>query len=234
MEYFGIEYSWEGQTINVAHQKYKARDFYVEADWSAASYFYIIAALSKNFDLTIKGLDKESMQGDSAIAEIGNSFSIKTEFSNKEIRLSKSTEPATDYFEYDFIKCPDIAQSVSTLIAGLGISGLFSGLQTLKIKETDRIAALQNELAKVQIYLSKLPEKFSKKSGIEYYMQEGKPVSENAPPVFETYKDHRMAMAFAPLAILFPIEMNEPMVVTKSYPNFWSDLETLGFQVEKI
>ncbi len=233
MEYFGIKHTWEGQTIQVVHQKYQARDFYVEADWSAASYYYIIAALSDNADITLRGLDEESLQGDSAIAKIGTSFGVNTEFRNKEIRLTKSKEKTTDSFEYDFIKCPDIAQSVSTMAAGLGISALFSGLQTLRIKETDRIAALQTELAKVQVYLSKLPEKFSKNSGIEYFLQEGNASKGDIPPVFATYKDHRMAMAFGPLSILFPIEIEEHMVVTKSYPNYWSDLEKLGFLSEE-
>lgn len=234
MEYFGIGHSWEGQTIKVNPQKYKALDFYVEADWSAASYYYIIAALSVDVDLTLKGLSKESLQGDSAISEISNSFGVHTEYGNKQIRLTKNVSQPSDYFEYDFIACPDIAQSVSVMVAGLGISGLFSGLQTLRIKETDRIAALQKELAKVQIFLSKLPEKFSKKSGVEYYIQEGNIGSGVQVPTFATYKDHRMAMAFAPLAILFPIEMEDHMVVTKSYPGYWADLESIGFEVEII
>jgi len=233
MEYFGVEHSWNDQSIIVPPQKYKAKDFYVEADWSAASYFYIIAALSEQVDLTLNGLSQDSLQGDSAIAEIGKSFGIETIFGAREIRLIKLDTKATDYFEYDFIKCPDIAQSVSTMAAGLGTTVLFSGLQTLRIKETDRIAALQTELNKINIYLSKLPEKFSKKSGVEYYIQEGNIVNSDIAPTFATYKDHRMAMAFGPLAILFPIEVEDHMVVTKSYPNYWSDLELLGFQIEE-
>lgn len=232
MEYFGVSYSWEGNTIKVPAQKYQARDFYVEADWSAASYYYIIAAMSGDVDLTLRGLSEESLQGDSAIAEIANSFGVKTEFGNREIRLTKSKNKVTDYLEYDFIQCPDIAQSVSTMAAGLGTSVLFSGLQTLRIKETDRIAALQTELAKLRVYLTKLPERFSKNSGVEYFMQEGKVVESETIPVFATYKDHRMAMAFGPLAISMPIEIEEHMVVTKSYPNFWSDLEKIGFQIK--
>jgi 3-phosphoshikimate 1-carboxyvinyltransferase len=235
MQYFGVEYSWEGPNIKIAPQKYKAREFYVEADWSAASYYYIIVALAEEADLTLKGLSKDSLQGDSAIASIGNAFGINTEFMDKEIRLTKSGLRAAEYFEYNFIECPDIVQSVSTMAAGMGMSALFSGLQTLRIKETDRIAALENELAKVQVYLSKLPEKFSKKTGIEYYMQEGKADSHaDESPSFLTYKDHRMAMAFGPLAILFPIEIEDHTVVTKSYPNYWIDLESLGFLIEKV
>ncbi len=233
MKYFGVEHFWEGQIIKVRTQKYQACNFYVEADWSAASYYYIIAALSEDVDLTLKGLDKDSLQGDSAISEIALSFGVKTEYGEKEIRLSKTEENTTDFFEYDFIKCPDIAQSVSTMAAGLGTTVLFSGLQTLRIKETDRIAALQTELAKMQIYLSRLPEKFSKKSEIEYFIQEGRIESSGNPPSFATYKDHRMAMAFGPLAIIFPIKVEDYMVVSKSYPNYWSDLHSLGFSIEQ-
>jgi 3-phosphoshikimate 1-carboxyvinyltransferase len=234
MEYFGVNHIWEDQIIKIQAQKYKAKDFYVEADWSAASYYYIIAAFCADVDLNLQGLIKDSLQGDSAIATIARAFGIETAYGDNEIKLSKSGTKATDFFEYDFIKCPDIAQSVSTMAAGLGVSVLFSGLQTLRIKETDRIAALQTELAKVQVYLSRLPEKFSQKSGVEYYMQEGSAQNADDTPTFATYKDHRMAMAFAPLAVFLPIEMEDHMVVTKSYPNYWSDLESIGFEVVGI
>ena len=233
MEYFGVEHTWEGKTIAVKAQEYKARDFYVEADWSAASYYYILAALADDVDLTLEGLQHDSLQGDSAITEIGKSFGIQTSFNGREIRLTKSENPASEYFEYDFIQCPDIAQSVSTMAAGLGTSVLFSGLQTLRIKETDRIAALQNELSKIQVFLSQLPQKFSKNSGVEYFLQEGKAASGEETPTFLTYKDHRMAMAFGPLALLFPIEVEEHMVVTKSYPEYWNDFKSLGYQIEE-
>lgn len=234
MEHFGVSHEWEGQIIKVAPQKYVAKDFYVEADWSAASYYYIIGALAEDADITLEGLQKESLQGDSAIATISENFGLKTEFEENSIRITKSGKALEQFFEYDFIECPDIAQSVSTMAAGLGMSSLFSGLQTLRIKETDRIAALQTELAKVFVFLSKLPEKFSKNSQIEYYMQEGAIDSDEFPPTFATYKDHRMAMAFAPLAQLFPIEIEDHMVVTKSYPAYWSDLESLGFVIDYI
>jgi len=234
MEHFGVSHSWIGQTITVAPQKYKAKDFFVEADWSAASYYYIIAAFAYEVDITLAGLQKESLQGDSAIAVIGNSFGLKTEYVDNSIRITKSGNPVEEFFEYDFINCPDIAQSVSTMAAGTGVSALFTGLQTLRIKETDRIAALKAELAKVHVWLSKLPAKFSKKSDVEYYMQEGNIEGDEMAPTFATYKDHRMAMAFGPLAQLFPVEVEEHMVVSKSYPNYWKDLKRLGFLVEHI
>lgn len=232
MEYFGVQHTWVGQTIKVARQSYVAKDFYVEADWSAASYYYIMAAIAEDADIYLSGLLEDSLQGDSAMAEIAESFGLQTTYHDQQIRITKSRDKPEEFFEYDFISCPDIAQSVSTMAAATGVSGLFSGLQTLRIKETDRIAALQTELAKVHVFLSKLPPRFSKDTGVEYYMQEGNIDGDEMPPTFATYKDHRMAMSLTPLAMLFPIEIEDHMVVTKSYPGFWEDLSSLGFIVE--
>jgi len=233
MEYFGVQHSWVGDTIKVTPQAYVAKDFYVEADWSAASYYYIIAAMADEVDLTLEGLSQDSLQGDSAIVDLGRSFGLETTYDGHSIRIQKGGDKS-DFLEYDFIECPDIAQSICTMAAGTGVNGLFTGLQTLKIKETDRIAALKKELAKVHVYLSKLPSKFSKKSGVEYYMLDGTIDGDEIAPTFDTYKDHRMAMAFGPLAMLFPIEINEHMVVTKSYPNYWKDLAKLGFEISEV
>jgi 3-phosphoshikimate 1-carboxyvinyltransferase len=168
------------------------------------------------------------------MAEIGKFFGIESVFGDHEVRLLKTKDFAPPaYFEYNFIKVPDIAQSVSVLCGGLGTHGLFTGLQTLRIKETDRIAALQNEHAKMQVYLSKMPEKFSKKTAVEYYMQEGKStVDMGYIPEIDTYNDHRMAMAYAPLGVLFPIKINDAEVISKSYPGFWKDLISLGFEIK--
>jgi len=234
MEYFGVSHHWEDQTISVAPQRYIARDYYVEADWSAASYYYIMAAMADDVDLYLSGLREESLQGDAAIVEIGNAFGLRTEFRKDQIRITKNGKSASRQFEYDFLQCPDIAQSVSTMCAGVNSMGLFSGLQTLRIKETDRIAALQNELGKVGVFLSQLPEKFSKKSKKQYYMLDGTLNTGETIPQFATYNDHRMAMAFAPLAMLFPIVIKDYKVVSKSYPNFWEDLKSLGFLVESV
>ena len=234
MGYFGIKYSWKGNSIHVSNQKYIAKDFYVEADWSAASYYFSLAFISDECDITLEGLQENSLQGDQEIVTISDQLGIKTVYSDNDVRIVKKENKEVDFFEYNFLTCPDIAQTVSVMLAGRNISGLLSGLQTLKIKETDRIKALQTELTKVGVYLSKLPEKFSKKSGVEYYMQEGKARSKSDFLEFDTYKDHRMAMAFAPLALLFPLRINDPMVVTKSYANYYKDLQSLGFEVEEI
>jgi len=230
MQSFGVIHEWDEQTIRISPQVYQARDCRVEADWSAASYYYAMAAFADELDLRLEGLDEESLQGDAVVAEIMEQFGIQSQFSEGGVRLQKSGDIAL-MFEWDFIKCPDIAQTLAVICAGLGVQGLFSGLETLKIKETDRIAALQNELAKVQSWFSKLPARFSKKSSKDYYMIEGESVIEA--PVFATYEDHRMAMAFAPLAMLGKISIEEPMVVAKSYPQFYEDLESLGFEVER-
>ncbi|MEM6965477.1 MAG: 3-phosphoshikimate 1-carboxyvinyltransferase [Bacteroidota bacterium] len=230
MEAFGIQHSWEKNTIKISPQKYKGNDFEVEADWSAASYFYSLATLADEVDLQLNGLFEKSTQGDAAIVKIGSAFGVTTTFNKQGVHLEKSGQPATKMFEYDFLKCPDIAQTLAVICGGLGTTGLFTGLDTLSIKETDRIAALQNELQKVQVFFSKLPSKFSKKSNKTFYMTEGK-ASINL-PTFETYEDHRMAMAFAPLALLGKIKIENPMVVVKSYPDLWEDLERVGFVVE--
>ena len=132
-------------------------------------------------------------------------------------------------FEWNFLECPDIAQTLAVVCAGLGIQGIFSGLETLSIKETDRIAAIRNELAKVGASFSKLPPQFSKKSPDQaFYLVDGKAHWKETPQ-FATYGDHRMAMAFAPLALLGPVAIEDPEVVRKSYGSFWAHLQEVGF-----
>jgi 3-phosphoshikimate 1-carboxyvinyltransferase len=230
MKHFGVTHTWEGNTIRIEPQAYQAKTFTVEADWSAASYYYSLAALSDSCDLQLHGLFADSFQGDAVLPDMYTAFGVQTEFNETGLRLTKpagTTPPPL--FEYDFIACPDIAQTLAVTCAGLGTQGLFTGLETLRIKETDRIAALKNELAKVNSFFSPLPAKFSKNSQKEYFMLEGKAEWTSA-PTFATYEDHRMAMAFAPLALYAPIAMAEPEVVSKSYPDFWKDLGRLGFE----
>ncbi len=234
MQDFGISISKSNATISVPNQKYKARDYYVESDWSSASYYYSIAGLSRAADITIKGLDEHSMQGDKAIADLGIKFGIETIYGDKEIRIvkqAKATNP--DYLEVNCINTPDLVQTLAVLCAGVGTQVLFSGLQTLHIKETDRIEALKNELDKVQVALVKMPAKFSKSSQIEYYLQEGKATFPEDVVCFDTYDDHRMAMSFATLSVIHPIVIHHKEVVEKSYPNFWKDLTLLGFSIQE-
>lgn len=232
MAYFGVKAEWEGNTIKVAPQAYQPRAFTVEADWSAASYHYAMAAFADDLDLQLDGLFPNSTQGDAALVPIMEHFGIQSTFNETGVRLTKSGKELPPAFEWDFILCPDIAQTLAVVCAGLGVQGLFTGLETLSIKETDRIAALKDELAKVHAYFSKLPPRFTPNSQKEYFMVDGK-ADLSATPSFATYEDHRMAMAFAPLAMFGPVQIEEPMVVEKSYPHFYEDLELLGFAVKR-
>lgn len=232
MGYFGVKHSWEGHTIIVEPQAYIAKDIIVEADWSAASYYYALGAFADELDLKLNGLYKDSLQGDSVAIEMGFHFGIDTTYTEGGLHLKKSGEPVTELFEWDFIKCPDIAQTFAVICAGTGVQGLFTGLETLFIKETDRVAALKNELQKVGVSFVKLPAKFAQKSQKQYFMVEGKADWTEA-PVFPTYEDHRMAMSFAPLAMFHPVKIEDPSVVNKSYYEYWADLKKLGFEIEE-
>ncbi len=234
MAYFGVQHRWEEQQITVAPQAYRAQPFTVEADWSAASYYYSLAALSETCELYVDGLFADSLQGDAVLQQMYTQFGVHTSFTGTGLYLRKTAQTAIpETFEYDFLKCPDVAQTLAATCAGLGVTGLFTGLQTLRIKETDRIAALQTELGKLGVFLSKLPARFASNSEQEYYLLEGQAAWET-PPTFATYEDHRMAMALAPLALLGPIQIAEPNVVAKSYPDFWKDLSTLDFEIKEM
>ena len=231
MRHFGAAADWQDGRITVEPGGYAPRPLRVEADWSAASYWYAMAAFSDDLDLRLGGLFAQSWQGDAVLADMmQRGFGIQTEFEEAGIRLTKSGATVKRVFEQDFLECPDIAQTLAVVCAGLGVSGLFSGLETLSIKETDRIAALKTELVKVGVSFAKLPPRFSKKSPDKvFYALEGPMIWSSTPPRFATYGDHRMAMAFAPLAFLGPVEIEHPGVVAKSYPGFWEDLGWAGF-----
>lgn len=233
MSFFGIEYMWEGNAITILPQSYLPRTFRVEADWSAASYYYALAIFADKASIHLRGLHLDSLQGDSTMVQIGTAFGITTTATVDGILLEKSTAEAIPFFEKNFSSCPDIAQTLAVICGGNGTLGLFSGIDTLKIKETDRIAALQNELAKVQVWMAALPNKFSKKQAANFYQVEGK-ATWDSPPTFDTYNDHRMAMAFAALVMLGDVIIDNPTVVEKSYPNFWNDLQTLGIHINKL
>jgi len=223
MGYFGIQWEQKENTIYIKAQSYQARDFTVEADWSAASYYYTLAAMADEVDLQLDGLFEASVQGDSVLAEMMTAFGVETSYNETGIHLRKNASiKLPETFSYNFLTCPDIAQSVAVACAGLGVKADFTGLQTLRIKETDRIDALEKELDKVGISFSK--------SESDAFAFEGKARLEK--PEFDTYEDHRMAMSFACLALYGPVLVHEPEVVQKSYPMFWRDLGMLGFLVE--
>ena len=235
MKYFGVRATWEGQTISVPAKTYQAKPFKVEADWSAASYYYEIAAFADVVDLELLGLFGDSLQGDSALMDIMESFGIQTTITSNGIQLSKS-ERTDNMFEQDFVTCPDLAQAIAVACAGVGWFGVLRGLETLYIKETDRVAALANELAKVGVTFKKMPDSSQRHPFDHAHSSMGKAARmSNIIPFFNTYHDHRMAMCLAPLALLLgEVVIEDPLVVGKSYPSFWEDLGKLGFVIEEI
>lgn len=227
MEYFGVTTSFIGNKIVVKNGSYQPKPFFVEGDWSAASYFYSIAILASSAKVELKGLTNQQIQGDSEIASIASNFGIETIYKEKSIELVKKHDTTITSFSYDFLECPDLAQTVVTFCAALNVEMHCNGLQTLRIKETDRINALDVELQKLG--LATLKE-------LDANLWQLKQLSENSidtnTVAIATYEDHRMAMSFAPLALsLGAIRIEEPNVVTKSYPLFWDDLKKIGFVI---
>ncbi len=226
MANFGIEYSFEGNTIQIAPQKYLSKPFKVEADWSAASYYYALAALAKGqVDLQLNGLFEKSLQGDAVLAEMMQQFGIVSTFQGEGVRLSKIAK-LPQHFHYNFIECPDIAQTLAVVCAGLKTPATLEGLITLSIKETDRTAALQTELSKFHIDFD------GKGDSWKLSIPEGHNFPEGVISV-DTYHDHRMAMAFAPLVMRLKggMMIRDKKVVSKSYPKFWEDFSRLGIRV---
>ena len=218
----------EGKTrISVKPGLYLPVDFTVEADWSAASFWYEAAVFAEDVDIELVGLQADSLQGDSVLPMVYQNFGIKTEFTTKGIRLTKIRRKI-DGFYFDFTHCPDIAQSVIATCAGLGIRGRFEGLKSLQIKETDRLRAMKNEISKLGIAIELINE------GDGNTAMEIKSSKGSFPPglTFETYGDHRMAMAMAPLVLKTgTLKIMNPDVVVKSYPNYWKDLTSAGFDL---
>jgi 3-phosphoshikimate 1-carboxyvinyltransferase len=219
----GIQHQWEGNSIHIPHQEFRETSLNVEPDWSAASYWYAVAALADEAELFLPGLTSYSLQGDSVITEIMANFGITSQFKDGGVYLKKEVKPLSRRI-FDLKSCPDLAQTIIVVCAALGHEATFTGLETLKIKETDRVLALQTELAKMGV---KLIEK-----GQVYKLD----CSEKFIPsniFINTYDDHRMAMAFAPLALIIPeIEIEDFKVVEKSYPAFWDDLGKVGFELK--
>lgn len=219
---FGAKYSFENNIIKIEEGKYQAKEFTVEADWSAASYWYQIAALADEANITLKGLKEVSLQGDSAIVGMFKNFGVQSTFEGTQVTLKKTTSATADSFDYDFSDCPDVAQTLAATITGLNIKGHFKGLESLRIKETDRIAAIKKELEKFGASIDILPND-------ELKVNNGSMHSFNG--IIETYDDHRVAMSIAPLCLkVDSIEIEEPNVVAKSYPNFWKDLAGKGLK----
>jgi len=221
----GIEVEFENNTITIYHRQNIAKqDFTIESDWSSASYHYSVCALG-DYEIEIQYLFEDSLQGDKRISAIYEEyFGIKTIFDGGKITLKKIQDFSyPKYIELEMNDCPDIAQTVAATALGLQIPIKITGLETLKIKETDRLQALKNELEKlggiVEITDSTIELKsFGKRKG---------------DVVIQTYNDHRMAMSFAPLKLLFPFEIENPEVVEKSYTEFWEDMKKYEIRAKR-
>ena len=228
MEQFGVQSVWKGNEISIAEQTYKARPFSVEADWSGASYWYEMAVFADDVDVELIGLTTESLQGDAQIAKWFQELGIDTVATEKGSRLVKNGKPLPRNLNLNFIENPDVAQTFAVLCVMKHIPFHFTGLETLKIKETNRIAALQDELAKFGARITEPAHGELKWDGTF-------PLEKQTVPEIETYHDHRMALAFAPACQIYgPVAILDPMVITKSYPGYWDDLKRVGFEVKEM
>lgn len=222
----GVETSFEDNVINVCHAELvSASRLTIESDWSSASYFYSIIALSEiGTQITLSNYKQNSLQGDSILVEIYKDFGVETVFENHSIILRKVSVHNSQFTIHNLKSSPDIAQTIAVTCFGLGIACHLTGLHTLKIKETDRLEALKNELSKLGAIISVTNDSLT--------IEESKnPIIESS---IDTYQDHRMAMAFAPLALKTSIIINDAEVVSKSFPTFWEDLKSIGFLVTEI
>ncbi|HPR61156.1 MAG TPA: 3-phosphoshikimate 1-carboxyvinyltransferase [Prolixibacteraceae bacterium] len=226
MAQYGIEYKWEDNVITIKEQNYQPIPYVVEADWSGASYWYQMAVLASEADILLKGLKLDSLQGDCTQAKWFESFGIVSTQEENGVRLSKKEVRLPENYVQNFVENPDIAQTFAVMCVCKGIPFHFSGLETLKIKETDRINALITELGKLGAELYEpQPGELAWNGNIDE-------VQFYSDVEIDTYRDHRMALAFAPVALVNgSIAINDPKVITKSYPGYWNDLKKLGLKV---
>ena len=216
----GVDAIFSGQHIQVFPKKEITQITHaVESDWSSASYYFSMVALAKEADVSLSTYKKDSLQGDRVLMDVYQQFGVKSSIENNTLALKKQTMGST-HVQLDLSDAPDIAQTIAVTCYGLGLSCSLTGLHTLKIKETDRLVALQNELSKLGATIEITDKSL-------HLHKRTNPIRPNV--LIETYHDHRMAMAFAPLGLLVPIRIQDADVVTKSYPGFWKDLEQNGF-----
>lgn len=216
----GVEATFSGQHIQVFPKKDIAQVTHaVESDWSSASYYFSMVALAKDAEITLSTYKENSLQGDKFLMEIYEQLGVKSMIKNNTLFLQKQALGSMP-IQLDLSDAPDIAQTIAVTCYGLGVACDLTGLHTLKIKETDRLVALQNELIKLGATIEITDKSL-------HLQKRTNPIHPNV--LIETYHDHRMAMAFAPLALLVPIRIQDADVVTKSYPGFWEDLEQSGF-----
>jgi 3-phosphoshikimate 1-carboxyvinyltransferase len=223
MRHFGSEVTVGPAEIYVPSGSYKPVPYRVEPDWSAASYWFAFAALSESANILLPGVGPQSLQGDIAIIEIMHHLGVTATFEKAGLSLTRGRSQMD--LSWNFVDCPDLAQTVLPVCAVLGIPGTFTGLESLIIKETDRIAALRTELGKLG---ASLPESAP---GI-WKLDPGRVSASSVR--FSTYHDHRMAMGLAPLATRMEVTIDDPRVVDKSYPTYWNDMRSLGFEISTI
>ena len=225
MRKFGIQSSWTDQTIVVSEQSYQPGQYRIESDWSAASYWYSVVALADQASVMLTGLRQESFQGDQKVSELMQAFGVETQYMTEGIRLTKVKSPSEAIpSTIDFTEVPDLAQTLAVVAAAKGHPLTLTGLHTLRVKETDRIDAVATELGKMGVDVSTGPDYLRIHDGIKGDAAQ-----------IHTYEDHRMAMAFAPLAVRYPgMIIDEPEVVVKSYPEYWDHLRLAGFTTETL
>lgn len=220
MSQFGISFEWNDNKISVPHQAYQPTTFAVESDWSGAGYWFSLLACADSGELFLSGLKENSLQGDSAVVEIMGQLGIQSTFKDGGVLLEKQAVKGLKH--WDFTHCPDLAQTIAVTCAILGQNATFTGLESLKIKETDRIVALQQELAKFNADLKEVEPKV---------YQIIPSITMPAEVKIHTYEDHRMAMAFMPLITKTRVSIEDPSVVNKSYPSFWKHCELAGISI---
>ena len=225
LDEIGVETHFEGNTITVKPLAIspKPQTLTVESDWSSASYFFSLAALSSEATIALSSYKQSSLQGDSALVKIYEQMGVKTYFDENKITLVKQPNVKLQTLNLDLNNTPDIAQTIVVTCFGLGIGCHLIGLHTLKIKETDRLEALRIEMTKLGADISVTNDSLT--LGVSNHI--------NSNVKIATYNDHRMAMAFAPLALKVPIQIENAEVVSKSYPDFWEDLKKLGFEISE-
>ena len=222
MKHFGVEAEFRGDTIHVKHSAYRANPYKVEGDWSGASYWFAFTALAKDASIYLPGMADKSLQGDRAIVDIMKLLGVTATFDQNGVQLAKN-DLVKNSIEWDFTDCPDLAQTVLLVCAVKGVVGTFTGLESLYIKETDRVAALRAELGKIGAMI------VEPKQGV-WRLEPGK--FERVKHIeIETYHDHRMAMGLAPLATIMDVTIKSPDVVNKSYPGYWEDVKAVGFSI---
>ncbi|MEO9572185.1 MAG: 3-phosphoshikimate 1-carboxyvinyltransferase [Polaribacter sp.] len=222
----GIASSFEKNIIKVLPKKsIESKIVVVESDWSSASYFYSIATLASiGSEITLSAYKEESLQGDSCLAEIYQHFGVETTFGENTIILKKVKETKKETLEIDLKNAPDIAQTIAVTCFAEGVACNLTGLHTLKIKETDRLVALHDELSKLGANISV--------TDVSLHLKVTSIINKNI--AIKTYNDHRMAMAFAPLAFIVPINILNAEVVTKSYQKFWEDMQQIGIKIDEL